>query len=34
MVAGPPGMAKGVEETLKGAGIPEDQIRSDSFSGY
>jgi ferredoxin-NADP reductase len=34
MVAGPPGMAKGVEGALKSAGIPEDQIRSDSFSGY
>jgi ferredoxin-NADP reductase len=34
MVAGPPGMANGVEETLKTAGIPEEQLRSDSFSGY
>jgi len=34
MVAGPPAMAQGVVETLKGAGVPEEQIRSDSFTGY
>jgi ferredoxin-NADP reductase len=34
LVAGPPGMVEGVVDTLKGAGIPEDQIRPDRFSGY
>jgi NAD(P)H-flavin reductase len=34
LVAGPPGMVEGVAETLKDAGIPEDQIRPDRFSGY
>jgi ferredoxin-NADP reductase len=34
MVAGPPGMAKAVEASLLEAGIPEDQVQSDSFSGY
>src|SRR5262245_43538992 len=34
LVAGPPGMAKAVEAELKGAGIPEEQVASDSFSGY
>ena len=34
LVAGPPAMADGVVEMLKGAGIPEEQIRSDGFSGY
>jgi ferredoxin-NADP reductase len=34
LVAGPPPMAQAVVETLKGAGIPEDQVESDSFSGY
>jgi ferredoxin-NADP reductase len=34
MVAGPPGMAKGVEAVLAEAGVPEDQLQSDSYSGY
>jgi hypothetical protein len=27
-------MTEGVVEALKGAGIPEDQILADRFSGY
>jgi ferredoxin-NADP reductase len=34
MVAGPPGMAKAVEASLLEAGVPEEQVQSDSFSGY
>jgi ferredoxin-NADP reductase len=34
LVAGPPAMTEGVVETLKGAGIPEERILSDGFSGY
>ena len=34
LVAGPPQMAEAVVEKLQGAGIPEDQIESDRFSGY
>ena len=34
LVAGPPPMAEAVVEKLKGAGIPEEQVASDSFSGY
>jgi NAD(P)H-flavin reductase len=34
LVAGPPPMVESVVESLKGAGIPEDQIRPDRFSGY
>jgi ferredoxin-NADP reductase len=34
LVAGPPAMAEGVVETLGQAGIPEEQIQSDRFSGY
>ena len=34
MVAGPPPMAKSVEGSLLEAGLPEDQVQSDSFSGY
>jgi ferredoxin-NADP reductase len=34
VVAGPPAMTEGVVETLKGAGIPEERILSDRFSGY
>jgi ferredoxin-NADP reductase len=33
-VAGPPGMAKGVEEALLEAGVPEERVQTDSFSGY
>jgi ferredoxin-NADP reductase len=34
MIAGPPGMAKAVEAAILEAGLPEDQVQSDSFSGY
>mgnify|MGYP000282927419 CR=1 FL=1 len=34
LVAGPPAMAEAVAGSLKGAGVPEDQILADSFSGY
>jgi ferredoxin-NADP reductase len=34
LVAGPPPMVEGVVEELQGAGVPEDQIRPDRFSGY
>ena len=34
LVAGPPDMVEGVVETLKAAGIPEEAIRPDRFSGY
>ena len=34
LVAGPPGMAKSVEAALHGAGVPEERVLTDSFSGY
>jgi ferredoxin-NADP reductase len=34
LVAGPPPMVEGIVETLNEAGIPEEQIRPDRFSGY
>jgi ferredoxin-NADP reductase len=34
LVAGAPAMAEAVVELLKREGIPEEQIRSDGFSGY
>lgn len=34
LVAGPPDMVNGVTEKLQAAGIPEDQVRPDRFSGY
>lgn len=34
LVAGPPGMAKGVEAMLREAGVPEEHVLTDSFSGY
>ena len=34
MIAGPPPMAKSVEASLLEAGLPEEQVQSDSFSGY
>ena len=34
LVAGPPPMAEGVAESLRAAGLPEDRVRSDKFSGY
>jgi len=34
LIAGPPAMVEGVVETLEAAKVPEEQIRSDGFSGY
>jgi ferredoxin-NADP reductase len=34
LIAGPPPMVEGVTETLARAGVPEDQIRPERFSGY
>jgi ferredoxin-NADP reductase len=34
LVAGPPAMAEAVVEKLQQAGIPEEQVQSDRFSGY
>jgi NAD(P)H-flavin reductase len=34
LVAGPPAMVEAMVEMLKGAGVPEEQIRPDRFSGY
>lgn len=34
LVAGPPAMAQGIAESLLGAGVPEDSVRADKFSGY
>jgi ferredoxin-NADP reductase len=34
LVAGPPPMVEGVAEKLAAAGIPEEQVRPDRFSGY
>ena len=34
LVAGPPGMAKGVESVLREAGLPEERVLADSFRGY
>jgi len=34
LVAGPPPMTEGMVETLKAAGVAEDHIRPDRFSGY
>jgi ferredoxin-NADP reductase len=34
LVAGPPPMAEGVAEALRAAGLPEDRVLSDKFSGY
>jgi ferredoxin-NADP reductase len=34
LVAGPPAMAEGVAGSLKGAGVPEERVRADAFSGY
>jgi ferredoxin-NADP reductase len=34
LIAGPPAMVEGVSATLADAGVPEDQIRSQGFSGY
>jgi ferredoxin-NADP reductase len=34
LVAGPPPMAKGMQESLLAAGLPEERVLTDSFSGY
>jgi ferredoxin-NADP reductase len=34
LVAGPPGMAEALEGALRGAGVPEEHLLVDSFSGY
>lgn len=34
LVAGPPAMADAVVEALHGAGVPEDRVLADKFSGY
>jgi ferredoxin-NADP reductase len=34
LIAGPPPMAEGVSESLLAAGLPEDSVRADTFSGY
>lgn len=34
LVAGPPAMVKAVEEALRSAGVAEEQIRPERFSGY
>jgi ferredoxin-NADP reductase len=34
LIAGPPKMVESVAETLEAAGVPEDQVKPGSFSGY
>ncbi|HEY8777795.1 MAG TPA: hypothetical protein VIM33_15115 [Gaiellaceae bacterium] len=34
LIAGPPAMVEGVVGTLRGAGVPEAQLRPEGFSGY
>jgi ferredoxin-NADP reductase len=34
LIAGPPPMAEAIAESLVGAGLPEDRVRADKFSGY
>jgi len=34
MIAGPPGMAKAVQAAILEAHVPQEQVQSDSFSGY
>jgi ferredoxin-NADP reductase len=34
LVAGPPAMAESVADSLLAAGLPEDSVRADKFSGY
>jgi NAD(P)H-flavin reductase len=34
LVAGPPAMVESVVESLAAAGIPEEQVLPDRFSGY
>ena len=34
LIAGPPGMVEAMVETLGEAGVPEEQVRPEGFSGY
>jgi ferredoxin-NADP reductase len=34
LVAGPPGMVEGMEKMLSEAGVPDEQVRPERFSGY
>jgi NAD(P)H-flavin reductase len=34
MIAGPPPMVESVAGALRDAGLPEEQVLADSFSGY
>ena len=34
LVAGPPAMTEAMEQVLRDAGIPDEQVRADGFSGY
>jgi ferredoxin-NADP reductase len=34
LIAGPPAMVDAMEKTLQEAGVPEEQIRPERFSGY
>ncbi len=34
LIAGPPPMAEGVAESLRDAGVPDDRVLADKFSGY
>jgi len=34
LVAGPPGMAEAVADSLRAAGLPDERVLSDTFSGY
>jgi ferredoxin-NADP reductase len=34
LIAGPPGMVEAIEHTVRDAGVPEEQIRPQRFSGY
>jgi ferredoxin-NADP reductase len=34
LVAGPPAMAEAVSESLRAAGLPDERVLADSFSGY
>ena len=34
LIAGPPGMVDSMEEVLRAAAVPEEQVRPEKFSGY
>jgi ferredoxin-NADP reductase len=34
LIAGPPGMVEAMEKVLADAGVPEEQVRPEQFSGY